>query len=150
MSSYNALPKVKQLPTILIDFDGVIHSYEDGWQDGKIYGHVVEGFFDWAVEAKKHFKLAIYSSRSAESHKGIKPMQDFLAVQLQVWRWDGEEHKTITAEQLALRVYDFEFPTQKPAAFITIDDRCICFNGNWKDDIFKPENLKKFKPWNQK
>jgi hypothetical protein len=146
--AYNALPKQKQLPIVLIYFDGVIHDCMEGWQDGKIYGKPVEWFFDWAVEAKKYFKLAIYSSRSAESHKGIKPMQDWLAVHLQAWKWDNE--KTLTADQLNLRVYDFEFPTQKPAAFVTIDDRCICFNGNWKDPALQPMNIKNFKPWNMR
>lgn len=145
MSSYNVLPKQKHLPTILIDFDGVIHSYENGWQSGEIYGTIVPGFVEWYIEAKRHFTLAIYSSRSAEGHKGIKPMQDWLAVNLKAYGW---EHPTVDPADLTIN--SFQWPTQKPAAYITIDDRCICFNGNWKEDALQPERLKDFKPWNMK
>ena len=42
-------------------------------------------------------------------------------------------------------IKEIKFPTKKPAAFLTIDDRAICFNGNFQD----PKELLKFKPWNK-
>lgn len=132
-------------PTLVLDFDGVIHSYENGWQNGEIYGTTVEGFFDWAAEAKHHFKLAVFSSRS-DSHKGIKPMRDWLAIQLQSWHWDREEQNQ---PRSTLDILDFDWPIRKPAAFVTIDDRAITFNGRWSAYELKPENLRAFKTWNQ-
>lgn len=38
-----------------------------------------------------------------------------------------------------------KFPTKKPAAFLTIDDRAVCFKGVFP----KPESLLDFKPWNK-
>lgn len=139
MVGYNQLPKQKQLPILVLDFDGCLHSYEDGWQDGRIYGHVVPGFFNWACEAKKHFKLAIYSSRSAEGHKGIKPMQDWLTVNIQAYKWD---HPSAD-----ISIKDFDFPTNKPPAFITIDDRAIRFTGDWTVKELEPTVLREFKSW---
>lgn len=132
-------------PTIAIDFDGVIHSYERGWQEGNIYGTVVPGFFEWAAEAKNHLTLVVYSSRS-DSHKNVKPMIDWMTVHLQKWRWDRED----TGEKLLdLSIKDFEFPIKKPPAFVTIDDRAIVFKGQWEAEELKPENILKYKSWTQ-
>jgi hypothetical protein len=40
-----------------------------------------------------------------------------------------------------------EFANEKPPSFITIDDRCIRFDGNWHAPELSPPLLRKFKPW---
>lgn len=40
-----------------------------------------------------------------------------------------------------------KYPTEKPAAMVSIDDRALCFTGNWND--FDPQRLLEFKPWNK-
>lgn len=42
----------KPIKAIAVDFDGVIHTYDEGWKDGSIYGEVVEG----AKEALQSWK----------------------------------------------------------------------------------------------
>lgn len=127
----------RERPTLCLDFDGVIHSYEKGWQDGVIYGIPTDGFFMWAEKAREHFTLVIFSSRS-DSHKNIKPMQDWLKVHL--WDWQ-QDHLEST-----LSIHDFHFYTRKPPAFISIDDRALTFMGDWNE--FNMERLLAFKPWN--
>lgn len=118
-------------PIICIDFDGVIHSYEKGWQGGEIYGTVVPGFFEWAVEAQKRFKLVIYSSRS-KTEAGREKMMHWLEDK---WYDTGVD------------IIDVQFASEKPPAFLTIDDRCIPFTGNWGSEGLDPEKLLEFKPW---
>lgn len=131
-------------PILVLDFDGVIHSYERGWQGGGIYGEVVPGFFEWAEEARNFFDLHIYSSRSG-SHKTRQPMEDWLKVHLQAWLWDKEEAGISTE----LSAKDFTFVSFKPPTFVSIDDRAITFKGDWSDPRLNPQELLKFKPWNQ-
>lgn len=131
-------------PTLLLDFDGCIHRYSKGWQGGKIYDPPVEGFFEWALEAKKYFRLVIYSTRS-DSHKNIKPMKDWLHVHLVDWHW-----KKDNIPPLPLEPTDFEFVIKKPPALVSIDDRAITFKGDWSAEELKPENLAQFKSWVQK
>lgn len=127
-------------PTICIDFDGVIHSYERGWQHGVIYGEVVPGFFEWVERVRDQFKLVIYSSRS-KTDDGVIAMGLFLGEKRNQWiKAGGQRHPT---EPLT-----FEFAHEKPAAWLTIDDRAICFMGRWDDAALSPEALRAFKPWN--
>lgn len=121
--------------TICIDFDGVIHSYKSGWQGVNIISDPpVEspsgfGALKWLKELvlSKEFIPMIYSSRS-QDESGIQAMKN----------WFEDYGFKYTSK--------LEFPTQKPAAFLTIDDRAICFNGTFPTF----DEMKNFKPWNKK
>lgn len=114
--------------TICIDFDGVIHSYKSGWKGiDVIPDEPVEGALDTLYEYVKIFDVCIYSSRSKEQ-KGIQAMVDWF-VEYGFWR-----------------VYELKFPVQKPPAWLTIDDRCICFDGKFPD----MDTIENFKPWYKK
>ena len=130
-------------PILCIDFDGVIHSYERGWQGGDIYGTVTPGFFEWATMANGFFKLTIYSSRS-KTAEGRTQMWGWLKNQ-----WGQWAHRPgFLLRECDIRYTDFEFANEKPPAFLTIDDRAICFDGDWSK--LSPVGLLTFKPWNAK
>lgn len=126
-------------PTICVDFDGVIHSYERGWQNGVIYGTVVPGFFEWVERVRDRVKIVIYSSRSKDDG-GVIAMSTWLLEQRNAWiAAGGQRHPT---EPLSM-----EFAHEKPAAWLTIDDRAICFQGNWSDPALTVDAILAFKPW---
>lgn len=131
----------KRKPIVCVDFDGVIHSYDRGWQDGAIYGIVVPGFFEWLKVAQDYFQIVIYSSRS-KTADGVAAMREWLDRENQ--RWLDESGKT--GEEY--NGFPVVFAHEKPPAFLTIDDRAITFNGDWFDDAYWPEKLRDFKPWN--
>lgn len=113
--------------TILVDFDGVIHSYTSGWQGiTKIPDPPVSGAIEWLNEMTKKFNIAIYSSRSSETG-GIQAMKDWLL-----------KHG-LAPEALQ----DLNFPETKPAAWLTIDDRCLCFEGTFPSI----KEIDDFVPW---
>lgn len=126
-------------PTICVDFDGVIHSYERGWQGGVIYGTVVPGFFEWVERVRDHVKIAIYSSRSKDE-AGVVAMGMWLHEQRNAWiKAGGQRHPT---EPL-----DFDLVHEKPSAWLTIDDRAIRFDGDWTVPELQPDAILAFKPW---
>ena len=120
------MPTSRKKPILCLDFDGVIHSYEHGWQDGTIYGTATKGFEEWLREAEELFTIVVYSSRS-RTQEGIDAMQ--------VW-WD---------KNVGITRFPIKFAHEKPPAFLTIDDRAIQFNGDWSH--LDPETLLTFKPW---
>lgn len=127
-------------PIVAVDFDGVIHSYDKGWQDGTIYGEIIPGFFEWVERVRGAFKLVIYSSRS-KSDTGVLAMSVWLHEQRNKWLASvGERDSTEPLE--------FEFAHQKPPAWLTIDDRAIQFRGDWSDPSLSAEAMRAFKPWN--
>ncbi len=116
-------------PILALDFDGVIHRYSKGWQEGVIYDPPTDGFAEWLIEAREHFTIVIVSSR-LQSREGYEAMYNWMV-----------EHEIPYREQLV-------FSQTRPPALITIDDRAITFTGDWKD--YPMRWLKAFKPWNQK
>jgi hypothetical protein len=130
-------------PIICIDFDGVIHSYEDGWRDGEIYGNATPGFFAWAIKAKDHFELVIYSSRS-KTPEGISAMREAIGK----WSIDAIHNGEVPSDFVWPELFDrLDFSDVKPPAFLTIDDRAICFKGNWA--ALDPAELTMFRTWTE-
>jgi hypothetical protein len=128
-------------PTICVDFDGVIHSYERGWQGGAIYGSVVPGFFEWAETMAPKATLVVYSSRSKDPEL-LTAMQFWLVEQRKSWRAAGGVSRD--------EPFSIEFAHEKPAAWITIDDRAIRFEGRWDAPELAPDAILAFRPWNAK
>jgi hypothetical protein len=129
-------------PIICVDFDGVVHSYERGWQDGEIYGTVVPGFFEWVERVREHFKLVIYSSRS-KTEDGVVAIWQWLHEQRNKWIKAGGQRDLVTPLEITIS-------HQKPPVFLTIDDRAIRFDGDWAAPELDPEALLAFKPWTQR
>lgn len=128
-------------PILCVDFDGVIHSYTSGWQGaGVVADPPVDGALRWLWKATEWFDVQIYSSRTREP-EGITAMQNWLyAHALEAWPGDIVKVNTFMEAM--------SFPPQKPSAFLTIDDRAICFDGVWED--LDPADLLNFKPWNKR
>jgi hypothetical protein len=122
-------------PILCLDFDGVIHSYESGWKGADVVPDAhVPGALEFLADAVKDFRVAIFSSRSGQPG-GIAAMQ--------AWLYDRvTNHWDVEGNWLS----QIEWPTEKPPALITIDDRAVTFTGEWPSI----QSLKEFKPWNKK
>lgn len=113
--------------TICLDFDGVIHSYLAGWKgETEIPDMPNTGAFEWIAAATERFDVCVFSSRS-RSHDGRMAMIDW-------FKRHGMEAEVLQ---------QIDFPASKPPAWITIDDRCLCFTGDWPAFNWIDE----FRPW---
>lgn len=141
-------------PILCVDFDGVLHNYKSGWKGADVIPDgPVPGAIQWLVQAAEHFSVHIYSSRTNQPG-GVEAMQKWLTdqmmhIELQVRApWDWEEKKDYYEQRSRKFVQCvLQWPTRKPAAFLTIDDRAIQFYGDFS--VLEPESLLHFKPWNR-
>ena len=117
-------------PVVLIDFDGTIAEYRrwTGYED--IDAMPNPGAFD-ALRSymDADFKVCVYSARSRRPG-GVEGMRNWFKLH------------GLTEDEIHL----LSFPTQKPAAYLTIDDRAWCFTGEWPTvaDIYQ------FRPWHRR
>jgi len=133
-------------PILCLDFDGVIHSYASGWKgEDNIPDEPTLGAMKFIVEAVNHFDIAIFSTRS-KSTQGIDAMRRWVRYWLHGYLsslviFPGAEGGLIPA----IRAVEacISYPTEKPLAFVTLDDRAITFEGVWPS----VESLLNFKPW---
>lgn len=127
----------KKKPILCLDFDGVIHSYTSGWQGAdEVNDDPVPGALEFLYEANNDFEIHIYSSRSHQKG-GIEAMQEWLRMHL-------EDVGAPFVDAFVDKIV--KWPTNKPSAMITIDDRALTFTGEWP----KISELLNFKPWNKK
>ena len=133
------------MPILCLDFDGVCHSYTSGWKGAAVISDpAVPGLVAFLRKAVKHFDVQIFSSRSNQEG-GIEAMKNWLKYEIADHfdcTFGGSPNDAARADEL----FDvIKWPTEKPAAMITIDDRAITFNGTWPD----VQTLKEFQPWNK-
>lgn len=120
--------EMKTKKTICIDFDGVIAQYQE-WQGEDKFGAPVPGVQSALSTLKKQgYRVIIFTTR--EVTDGLK---EYL-------KENGIEYDYIN-----------ENPDQpknsnqgKPIADLYVDDRTVCFRGNWKYTL---EDIAYFKPW---
>lgn len=125
-------------PILCLDFDGVLHSYTSGWKGASVVPDPpVPGAIAFLREAVKSFEVHIFSSRSCQEGGGYA---------MRAWLGDH-----IIADEPSIIMSDppwfaaIKWPTEKPPAMVTIDDRAITFTGQWPTI----ESLLLFRPWNK-
>jgi len=118
-------------PILCLDFDGTIHSYESGWQGADvILDKPVAGSFQFIHEVLNAFDVHVFSARSGRSG-GIEAMKAWFLKH--GWEADASGEPA-----------EITFPTHKPPAQISLDDRAITFTGTWPSI----QVLQEFRPWN--
>ncbi|MEQ8231747.1 MAG: hypothetical protein RLW61_04620 [Gammaproteobacteria bacterium] len=153
----NLIPK----PTIVVDFDGVLHSYVSGWQGPRIITDPpVPGAMEFLVTALEHFTVAIQSSRS-HAFGGRRAMKQWLKQELVKCAGSGPESTPhwfcerimqtafcdpwdYEVEYASKRIIEeIRWPLFKPPAIFYIDDRAMRFEGRWPS----AEEIAAFRPW---
>ena len=144
-------------PILSIDFDGVIHGYQSGWKGAHVIPDPpVPHAIPWLLRMlDAGFEVAIFSSRS-KSLRGRWAMKRWLGNQIRE-HWEignSSSYPSFVEAECWADAYNihrkFSWPWFKPSALITIDDRALTFNGDWKDPAYTPEAIRAFKPWNKK
>lgn len=130
-------------PILCVDFDGVIHSYSSGWKGSEIIPDPpVPGALKWLWEATEWWDVQVYSSRSKDPKARLAML---------VWMSDHARKEFGPTHPMSLLdngPYPITFAHEKPSAFLTIDDRAICFEGDWSE--IDAADLLHFKPWNKR
>jgi|SRR5579859_191457 len=125
-------------PILCLDFDGVIHSYTSRWQGADVIPDPpVDGAMRFIWDATDKFRVAIFSSRTMQKG-GLAAMKEWL-------RHHFTEHWAADRTTCDDKLAEIEWPTEKPPALVTLDDRAVTFTGTWPP----LESLLAFKPWNK-
>lgn len=102
--------------TILIDLDGVLNTYV-GKFDKNYIPPIKEGALEFIKELSEQFKIKIFTTRNS----------------LLASEW---------VIQNGLKEFIDDVTNVKEPSFLFIDDRCITFNGNYKELATRIETFK--------
>lgn len=121
--------------TIGVDFDGVIHSYEHGWQDGTIYGTEIRGAFDALRSIMAQQPVFIFTTRNAQQVASWVREKSGIATTI-----DPDRNVTFWNTMGQILVTD-----RKLAAVAYIDDRAVRFH-TWDNTMQILTNLDLWSP----
>ncbi len=113
--------------TIILDFDGVIHSYTSGWKGAAVIPDPpVDGTREGVAKLRETYTVVVVSSRCHQSG-GIEAIKAWLALH-------GIEVDAVSND--------------KPPHICTVDDRAFRFEGDWQAVIDGIPSASV--PWNKK
>ncbi len=104
--------------TILVDLDGVLNEYNGNF-DENIIPKIKDGAIEFIQNLHQNFTIKIFTTRN----------------KILTTKWLIENN---------LDKYISDITDVKEPAYLHIDDRCICFDGNYNNTINQIQN---FKPW---
>lgn len=135
----------KHKKLICLDFDGVIHSYTSGWQGPRVIPDPpVDGAIEWITYFIDYF-CDVPDSICAMTPEGVAELGIF-STRSRYWGGRLAIKRWLVDNGLDRRYLEvIKFPLFKPPAFVTIDDRVVCFNGTFP----KPTDLLSFRSWYQ-
>jgi hypothetical protein len=100
--------------TICLDFDGVIHSYQSGWQGETVIPDPPIHGVDRAIKRlRKDYRVVVHSAR-CKTESGRHAVCQWLA------------RHNIEVDDVC---------GEKPPAFVYVDDRAVRFTGDWLETI---------------
>lgn len=119
-------------PILCVRFDGVIHEYNANWRlmSTVILGAPLKGAFNFLGNAHDHFCVCVVGERNTASMSRRSMFRWF-----KTHGWPFEDNRPAF----------LLFPRRQPECFISIDDRCLRFEGAWPDIT----ELSKFKAWQE-
>lgn len=116
----------KFVPTVVFDFDGVIHSYTSGWKgEATIPDPPVPGIKEAIDKIRAAGYRVVVVSTRCSSAKGMGAVRYYLRA------------NKIDVDDVMM---------EKPPAIVYIDDRAICFDGDTSSLL---EKVRTFKPWTE-
>ena len=108
------------MPTICVDFDGVIHAYSKGWQDGSIYDEPVRNAYEALRFLMQRYAVVIHTTRDPAAVK-VWMKQQFPDIET-TWFTDESKVPEFWNEQDRILITRKKLP-----ATAYIDDRAIRF-----------------------
>jgi len=123
---------------IVVGFDGVLTNKAGYSFHNKVEAGLVEGAIDFLINASMPYDVYIYSVRSAYP-SGIEAMQNWLYEEC-------KKHSFFAKNKQAALPFVYltlKWPTAKPQALISIDDKAYQFTGIFPNVA----DLRHFKPW---
>ena len=129
ISTETVRPKV-----ICVDFDGCIAHYQHGYAGRGQFGKPVRGVHKALTRLREcGWKIIIHTSRD-ERHEILAYCADHGipvdAVNENIWDFTGRSMNA-----------------GKPCADVYLDDRAVCFQGQWDQALFN--QVVEFQPWHQ-
>lgn len=113
---------VRSRRTVCLDFDGVMHLYRSGWRGAEmIPDPPIHGTREAVARLRQQYRVVVYSARCC-SPEGRRAVENWL------------------------RKYDIEVDEvceHKPPALVYVDDRAICFRGDWEQVIGEIRQFRK-------